>query len=50
MFILAVILILTALFFFHWAAGALGVGILLWKVSEVVWVWSANIKAADDEK
>lgn len=50
MFILAVVLILTALFVFHWTAGALGVGILLWKTSEVLWSWSATTKPTNDEK
>lgn len=49
MFILAVVLILTALFFFHWTAGALGVGIILWKISEAVWDWSATEETSDEK-
>lgn len=50
MFILAVVLILTALFYFHWIAGVMGVGALLWALSTVLWTWSQAAKDVADEK
>ena len=49
-FILSVALILFALFYFHWIAGIIGVGALLWTLSTVMWTWATTSKPTDDEK